>query len=214
MALLLQCSRSFLSRTQPSCVRSTVAICQRFSTARSATIHIYNEQTALQKIDEERLRQTVHNIRSILGYEKYSVTLVLVDDEEMRETNLETRNVDAPTDILSFPMHDAIKPGVLEEPQFDIPDLYNLGDMMIDVPYVIRQCKDDEEWEYEDDDVRGVSAAMSDVFDPEQRMHMLLVHGMLHLVGYDHIEDHDYELMTSREEEIIKELGLHLGGKL
>lgn len=210
MALLLQCSRSFLSGARPSCVGKTIAICQRFSTLPSATIHIYNEQTALQNIDEERLTQTVHAIRSILGYEKYSVTLVLVDDEEMRETNLDTRNVDAPTDILSFPMHDAIKAGVLKEPQFDIPDLYNLGDMMIDVPYVIRQCKDDEEWEYEDDDVRGVSAAMSDVFDPEERMHMLLVHGMLHLVGYDHIEDHDYELMTTREEEIMKELGLQL----
>ena len=62
--------------------------------------------------------------------------------------------------------------------------------------------------EYEDDDDRGVSAAMSTVFDPEQRLHMLLVHGMLHLVGYDHIEDDDYELMATREEEIMKELDL------
>jgi hypothetical protein len=40
--------------------------------------------------------------------------------------------------------------------------------MMIDVPYVMRQCKEDEEWEYEDDDDRGVSAAMANtVYDPE-----------------------------------------------
>ena len=208
MALLLQCSKSFLSGTRPSCVRKASELCRKFSTVPSAgTIDIDNDQTALPNIDEERLRQTVFKIRSILGYEKYSVTLLLVDDDEMREINLETRNVNGPTDILSFPMHDAIKPGVLKAPQFDIPDLYDLGDMMVDVPYVIRQCKDDEEWEYEDDDVRGVSAAMSDVFDPEQRIHMLLVHGMLHLVGYDHIQDDDYELMASREEEIMKELG-------
>jgi probable rRNA maturation factor len=213
MASLLRCSRSFLSGTRLSCVRRTTGICQRFSTVPSATVEIYNDQATLPNIDEEGLRKTVSKIRSIIGYEKYSVTLLLVDDDEMRETNLETRKVDSPTDILSFPMHDAIKPGVLEKPQFDIPEMYNLGDMMVDVPYVIRQCKEDEAWEYEDDDVRGVSAAMSDVFDAEQRIHMLLVHGMLHLVGYDHIEDDDYDLMATREDEIMKELGLLRGEK-
>jgi probable rRNA maturation factor len=173
-----------------------------------AEIEFYNENTALTNIDEEKLKQTVSRIRSILGYDKYSVTLSLVDDEEMQEINLQTRQVDSPTDILSFPFHNAAEPGVLEKPQFDIPDLYTLGDMLVDVPYVIRQCQEDEEWEYEEDDERGVSVAMSTVFDPEQRLHMLLVHGMLHLVGYDHIEDDDYELMVAKEEEIMKELKL------
>ena len=188
--------------------RARVRNTQYFSSASMASIDIYNDQKALANIDEERLRHTMSSIRSILGYEHYSVALYLVDDEEMRETNFATRNVDAPTDILSFPMHAAIQPGELEKPEFDIPDVYCLGDMIVDVPYVIRQCKEDEEWEYEDDDDRGVSAAMLNVFDPELRIHMLLVHGMLHLVGYDHIEDHDYELMVTREEEMLKNLGL------
>ena len=42
---------------------------------------------------------------------------------------------------------------------------------------------------------------MSTVYDPEERIHMLLVHGMLHLVGYDHIEDNDYDLMWRKEED-------------
>jgi probable rRNA maturation factor len=143
------------------------------------------------------------------SYETYDVTLLLVDDEEMEETNLESRGIESPTDILSFPFHVHEKPGLLKEPEFDIPDYYTLGDMMVCVPDVIRACKEDEE---EDDDEgdydeRGVSGAMADVTDPEKRIHMLLIHGMLHLVGYDHEEDDEYEEMVEREEKLLKELG-------
>ena len=95
--------------------------------------------------------------------------------------------------------------------------------MIVDVPYVIRRCQedqaelegekaedkenDDDEYEYVDDD-RGVSGAMAKVFDPETRINMLLVHGLLHLVGHDHEEDNEYEEMVSREEEILCELGM------
>lgn len=128
----------------------------------------------------------------------------------MQETNLESRGVDAPTDILSFPFLPHQKPGLLREPDFDIPDYYTLGDMMVDVPYVIRRCQEDKHDCESDDDERGVSGAMADVADPEKRIHMLLVHGMLHLVGYDHEEDDEYEEMVEREEEILKELGYSL----
>jgi len=160
----------------------------------------------------------------------------------MRQTNLDTRGVDSPTDILSFPFHEVAMtkeedgedsgiptPGVLQDPDFDMEDYYTLGDMMIDVPYVIRRCeedrtyyespgndKDDDEEEEEgsgggtsggeDDDGlgdRGVSWAMAKIYDPEERIRLLLVHGMLHLVGYDHIEDDEYELMVTREEEVV-----------
>jgi rRNA maturation RNase YbeY len=175
------------------------------------TVAIYNDQTALPNIDEEALQATIRKISYILGYETYDVTLLLVDDEEMRETNLESRGVDAPTDILSFPFLQAMEPGLLELPEFDVPDYYTLGDMMVDVPYVIRRCQEDMEdvsdnEEYEEDDDRGVSGAMAKVSDPEKRIHMLLVHGMLHLVGHDHEDDDEYEQMVQREEEILKEL--------
>eukprot|EP00984_Skeletonema_dohrnii_P036480 scaffold37493_cov205-Skeletonema_dohrnii-CCMP3373.AAC.1 len=168
-----------------------------------------------------------------------------------------------------------IEPGVLGDVQFDTPDFYNLGDVLIDVEYVQRRCEedrkmhimeaaerdesdkigengglvegevitdeqafgataadsttiqqeqlsddneeeantdessdddDDGEYEYieievEEYDDRGVAPQMQYIYDPEIRIHMLLVHGMLHLVGYDHIEDDDYELMVVREDE-------------
>jgi len=64
--------------------------------------------------------------------------------------------------------------------------------------------------EYDD---RGVAPAMQYIYNPEIRIHMLLVHGMLHLVGvgYDHIEDNDYELMVVREDEVMAELKSRLG---
>lgn len=180
------------------------------------TVSIYNEQEALKDIDETALETTVQRISKLLGYETYDVTLLLVDDEEMRETNLETRGIDSPTDILSFPFHECQEDnaGLLEEPEFDVPDYYTLGDLVVCVPYVIRRCKEDSEMleeqnesDLENDSDRGVSGAMAFVENPETRIRMLLVHGMLHLVGYDHIEDDDYVEMVEKEEEILKELG-------
>jgi probable rRNA maturation factor len=189
-------------------------------------IIVENAQEALLNLDEERLKTTIYKIRDIIGYPTYDVTLYLVDDEMMQETNQDTRGINKPTDILSFPFNPAISPGLLEEPKFEgIPDYYSLGEMIVDVPYVIRACQedkdgisspsedalmeleDDDEYEWVDDD-RGVSGAMATVYDPEQRINMLLVHGMLHLVGHDHEEDDEYELMVAKEEEILKKLGM------
>jgi probable rRNA maturation factor len=172
-------------------------------------IYFDDDQKTLPTIDKDRLIKTVGDIRKILGYETYDVSLLLVEDEEMQETNGRTRGVDAPTDILSFPFSGAAKPGTLLDPEFDIPDYYALGDMMLDVPYVIRRCQEDQQDPDDDDEIeRGVSGAMAKVYDPEDRINMLLVHGMLHLVGYDHEEDDDFELMVSKEEEIMKRLGM------
>mmetsp|Transcript_13763 Transcript_13763/g.19724 ORF Transcript_13763/g.19724 Transcript_13763/m.19724 type:complete len:298 (+) Transcript_13763:96-989(+) len=193
-------------------------------------ITVENEQDSLRNVDIPALEDTMRAIRDILGYSTYDVSLFLSDDKEVKQMNYETRGVNASTDILSFQLHEAEKPGVLQPPEFDFPEYYTLGDMMISVPYVRRVCKSDQkesekrllqrksitdakteaqrmgtgEQENILDDDRGVSLAMSTEFDPEVRIHMLLVHGMLHLVGYDHIEDDDYEIMVAKEEEVLR----------
>jgi hypothetical protein len=100
--------------------------------------------------------------------------------------------------------------------------------MVVDVPYVMRRCQedkhmaaaadddddDDEDDDEEEADERGVSGAMAQVYSAETRIQMLLVHGMLHLVGYDHEEDDDYALMVAREEELLRELGMPLPSTL
>jgi probable rRNA maturation factor len=188
-------------------------------------IYLDNDQTALKNIDLNRLRETVADIRRFVGYETYDVQILLVMDDEIRQRNRETRNVNRPTDILSFPFHFAVEPGVLQLPDFDIPDYYNLGDIMISVPYVIRRCQEDQRnheqgidvddschdqdddtsdlYYGEEEDTRGVSGAMAEIFDAERRLQLLLVHGILHLLGYDHEDDDEYEQMVTKEEEII-----------
>ncbi|KAL7487731.1 hypothetical protein ACHAW6_013305 [Cyclotella cf. meneghiniana] len=79
--------------------------------------------------------------------------------------------------------------------------------------------EDDNMYEYQDMEVevleeyddRGVAPALLTTFNPEIRIHMLIVHGMLHLVGFDHIEDDDYELMVMKEDEVMAELRTRLG---
>jgi probable rRNA maturation factor len=172
-------------------------------------VYIEDSQSDL-RIDLDRLRASVSRIRTACGYGTYDISILLVDDREMRETNRETRSVNAPTDILSFPFHPSIEPGVLAEPDFDIPDYYNLGDLMVDPAYVMRRCAEDAEsgGDGGEDDDRGVSGAMAKVSDPEDRINMLLVHGVLHLIGYDHEEDEDYELMVAAEERLLRELDM------
>lgn len=179
-------------------------------------IFLENVQDVLPNIDFERLKSTASRIRTLIGYPTYDLTLYLVEDELMQETNRDTRGMDKPTDILSFQFHQHNEPGVLEDPDFDIPDFYTLGEILIDIPYVQRQCQEDQEYNTKNDGIadnddyedRGVSGAMATVYDPEERVNMLLVHGMLHLVGYDHEDDDEYELMVAKEEEILHELGM------
>jgi ssRNA-specific RNase YbeY (16S rRNA maturation enzyme) len=189
-------------------------------------VMIRNEQLHLREINLKRLRRNIVQIRDYIGYDTYDVALLLIDDKEMKYANEQSRGINKPTDILSFQFNEASKPGVLIPPDFDLPLYYTLGEMLIDVPYVMRGCEmdhdaknkrskndkrepdDDNNDDEEEDDCRGVSGAMSMVFDPEVRINMLLVHGMLHLVGYDHETDDDYELMVQKEEEILKHLNL------
>lgn len=92
------------------------------------------------------------------------------------------------------------------------------GDLIVDVQYVTRRIRQDEQAaaaassEDEVETERGVSGAMANIWDPDVRIKMLLVHGMLHLVGYDHEDDDEYELMVTKEEELLEELGLPLRG--
>lgn len=186
-------------------------------------IMIKNEQLHLRDIDLKRIRKNIIEIRECVGYETYDIALVLLDDKEMKAVNKETRGFNTPTDILSFQFNEAVRPGELCPPDFDLAMYYTLGEMLIDVPYVMRGCQmdldsqneklkndkqDQDDDDEEEEDCRGVSGAMSMVFDPQDRINMLLVHGMLHLVGYDHETDDDYELMVQKEEEVLKHLNL------
>ena len=102
--------------------------------------------------------------------------IVLTDDATIHAYNREYRSVDRPTDVLSFPADEGDE---LTAP----PDGF-LGDIVISVPTAERQAKE-----------LGHST--------EREVAFLTIHGMLHLLGYDHIEPEDEELMTARQRELI-----------
>ena len=119
------------------------------------------------------------------------VDVLVTSDAEIRELNREARQVDKPTDVLSFPAFD-LRPGELPGPEDADPGtgLVPLGDMMISMEHVAAQAK-----EY------GHSA--------RRELAYLTVHSVLHLLGYDHLDEGPMKAqMREREEVILAELGI------
>ena len=118
------------------------------------------------------------------------VSITLVSEEEIRDINREQRGIDSATDVLSFPMIDWKKP-VDYEKLDEALDIYEpdsgevvLGDVILCVPRVISQAK-----EY------GHSIKREFAF--------LICHSMLHLLGYDHMEESDRILMEEHQNKIM-----------
>lgn len=134
-------------------------------------------------------------IRTALAAEgvtfRCEVDVLLTSDNGIHEINREQRGVDAPTDVLSFPAFD-LSPGELPDPDTDAdPDTgcVPLGDMVVSMERVAAQAK-----EYGHSNRRELS--------------YLVVHSVLHLLGYDHMDEGPQKAqMRAREEAILAELG-------
>ncbi len=146
------------------------------------------ENTSQIKYDTYQLNFDVKRILTLLEYEGYGLSVTLTDNETIQKYNREYRKKDKPTDVLSFPFHPETKAGERIEAQSD--DDKHLGDIIISLEYV----KDDaKNWGH--------------TF--EQRMRVLLVHGIYHLLGYDHVENSDYEIMKKQEGWLLHELSIN-----
>jgi probable rRNA maturation factor len=105
------------------------------------------------------------------------LTVVLTDDEELHRLNRQFLEIDAPTDVLSFPA------------DFIDPDSHHpyLGDILVSVERARQQA-----------DLQGHSAS--------QELLLLIVHGILHLLGHDHAEDAERERMWALQDQILSRL--------
>lgn len=120
------------------------------------------------------------------------VELVIVGEEEIRKVNFERRGIDRTTDVLSFPLLNEIKPFTEKNYPFDYdPDerAVSLGSILICDAVAARQAE-----EY------GHSVQRERAY--------LFLHGLLHLLGYDHIEENDKAKMRLAEEKILSSVGL------
>lgn len=149
------------------------------------SIFLADEQTESVGLPElHRLAET------IMGEEGYpddvEVTLLFVDESEMASYNQRFLSRDGPTDVLAFPVEELL-PGVVPDHDPHGPPLM-LGDVVIAPAYVRRQAEK-----------QGVT------FDDE--MALMVTHGILHLLGYDHVEDDEAERMEERERALLALVG-------
>ena len=118
---------------------------------------------------------------------KVSVSLCLCDDAQMRQLNHQHRQIDKPTNVLSFPAYDTV--GDLAGQRIDGDATALLGDIVISAETVMREA----------DDMQMPVA--------DHLIH-LFVHGMLHLFGHDHIDDELAETMETLEVKFLANIGV------
>ena len=160
---------------------------------------LMEEETAVTfPFDYKALAKKV--MEAALDYEGFpyevEISLTFMDEEGIRETNRTFREIDRPTDVLSFPMLSFSEPGNFTELE-DQNDITNpetdevvLGDIILCVPKIYAQAK-----EY------GHSIMREYAF--------LIAHSMLHLMGYDHMEEDEREDMERRQREILDQLQIY-----
>lgn len=122
-----------------------------------------------------------------------AIELIFVDEEEIRRLNNETRNIDKVTDVLSYPSLEDIKGQPLSEEDYPF-EIDEEGNLLIGSIAICCQRAKEQAEEY------GHSY--------ERELHYLIVHGIMHCLGYDHIEDEDRAEMREKEEYILGKLGI------
>lgn len=109
------------------------------------------------------------------------LTLLLTNDRRLQQLNRDFRGVDEPTDVLSFPAGDSLPKGAEPMPY--------LGDIAVSVPYAARQA------------TAGGHSLVAE-------LQLLAVHGVLHLLGYDHAEPEEKERMWAAQSAVLNQLDL------
>lgn len=157
------------------------------------TVNIEYETEKVLNIPYEEIIRKV--INEALDYAECpyeaELNVILTDNESIHQINLETREIDRPTDVLSFPTLEYDEPGdfsIISEDSYDFnPDTGELmlGDIVISVEKVEEQAN-----------AYGHSM--------ERELGFLVAHSMLHLFGYDHMEDDERIVMEKKQEEVLQ----------
>jgi len=116
---------------------------------------------------------------------KPSLCVRFADNDEVQQLNAQWRDKDKVTDVLSFPMLDAAELAALEDNNEEF-----LGDIILAEPFVREEAKRLH-------------------LSPEHHALHLIVHGTLHLLGFDHIDDDEAEVMQQLENKVMLQLDLH-----
>ena len=118
---------------------------------------------------------------------KLYISITLTIPDVIKEINKEYRNIDKPTDVLSFPMFQRDEIQELIKKDYEVEDV--LGDIIISIPRVKEQ-------------------AIEYNHSFERELAYMVVHGFYHLMGYDHMEETEKKEMRKKEDEVLNKLGI------
>ncbi len=135
-------------------------------------------QDLVQSLDIEGLALFV--LQEMNCPESTDVTISFVSNERIHELNKEYRGMDKPTDVLSFECDNV----PFDDEDVDDVEEYELGDVIIATDVALAQTEE-----------------FGTTF--EEEVSLLTVHGLLHLCGYDHIEDEEAEIMEALEQSLL-----------
>jgi len=147
-------------------------------------IEIFVEEKFRGLVVEDWARRIVKTVLEAEGVTSpYEVSLVFTDSETVKQLNRDYRGVDEPTDVLAFYM----LPQKGSDSSFALPPdgVTRLGEVIISYPQAVKQSKE-----------QGHS--------PEKELTLLIIHGILHLLGYDHEEPEEESKMRERERELLE----------
>ena len=142
-------------------------------------IEIINETN--EEIDIKNLKNVIEYALKHENVENAIMNVIIINNERIHKINKEYRGIDRPTDVISFALED--------DKTFVNADFRVLGDIYISIDKVHEQ-------------------ATSYGHSFWRELSFLTIHGVLHLLGYDHMEKSDEKIMFGKQEEILNELGI------
>ena len=152
---------------------------------------IYSEDDEFSKENVTALEKAMDGV--VVSDIKLAVEFAFVDGEEIRRLNRETRGMDKVTDVLSFPSLDGIKGMAIKKKEFPC-EIDENGNLLSGSIVVCCERAKEQAEEY------GNSY--------NRELHYLLVHGIMHCLGYDHETDEERAEMREKEECILTKLGI------
>lgn len=137
-------------------------------------------------IDDERVGGIVSTsislcVKDLVGAE-FEYSVLLTDDDRIRELNSKWRDTDAATNVLAFPQVDWNDGEKTTQFGFIL-----LGDVVVSLPTVLMQSRAEDK-------------------TPQAHLEHMIVHGTLHLLGFDHVKDDEAEVMEALEQRILKSI--------
>ncbi|MBQ7105038.1 MAG: rRNA maturation RNase YbeY [Bacilli bacterium] len=139
-------------------------------------IEIFNETEENLEKELDELKTLLVNVAKDEGLENILFNVIIIDNSRIREINRQYRNIDRETDVISFALED--------DKTFNLEEIRVLGDIYISI-----------------DKARSQALEYGHSFKRE--LSFLAIHGFLHLLGYDHMEKDEEEIMFKKQEEVL-----------